>query len=274
DLSKMIGMGNGDKTVINDNQKYRTQDAEQLEKIADDIEKSHKYWDYAVGCNDNNEKNKTYWREDVKGNEKEWKERLIRAANVARQRGTLPASLQKIIDEILNPTVDYRILLQDVLEKINAEYNWNTFDRRYISRGMYLPGKESRGARTVVIALDTSGSITDEELNNFVNEVYGIVSLRYRDVYVIACDAEIHEVYHIDEYGNIPKIKNVSGRGGTDFRPVFNYVKENCIEPTALIYYTDGEGTYPTHDPGYPTIWVVVNEVDVPFGRKVMYKKI
>ena len=120
----------------------------------------------------------------------------------------------------------------------------------------------------LVIAIDTSGSISNDDLKGFFSEINSILNCvdEYK-IFLIQCDAKIQS---IDEYLSPKKIDikelKIKGRGGTDFRPVFEYMRENNIL-YPLIYFTDLMGTFPDYFPSFPVLWVTKEGGEVPFGN-------
>ena len=127
----------------------------------------------------------------------------------------------------------------------------------------------------LVIAIDTSGSCKRELVQQFLGETYQILSTRENffkkmEVYILQCDWCIHYavVIHSEEdwKKNAQKIK-IQGRGGTDFRPVFRFIKKEQEKKKlqnlkALIYFTDGDGIYPREKPDYETAFVFVKKTE------------
>ncbi len=119
----------------------------------------------------------------------------------------------------------------------------------------------------IVVAIDTSGSISQEMLNTFGGEIKAIVqSSRPTKTHVIYCDSEVN---HVDEFGPNDDLHfDMHGGGGTAFAPPFAYVAEKSIKPVCLVYLTDGYGSFPAA-PEYPTMWVCTTDVVAPFGETV-----
>src|SRR5690606_12877290 len=103
-----------------------------------------------------------------------------------------------------------------------------------------------------VCGLDTSGSIQDPEVSMFFGEIYGILEdLRPSRVVIMYCDSKVHKVVEAVDTSDLLNIRKLGapGGGGTDFRPVFNKITEMGLEPDALVYLTDGYGTFPKKPP-------------------------
>src|SRR5260370_1652888 len=117
----------------------------------------------------------------------------------------------------------------------------------------------------MVIGVDTSGSVGKEELEQFAGEITAISDEVQPDrIYVVYCDAAVNSV---QEFGPSEPISlEPKGGGGTDFRPVFDWVEENAINPACLIYLTDlCCESYPVA-PHYPVLWATDSRRTAPIG--------
>jgi len=213
----------------------------------------------------------------VRGKETEvesrWRSVVEEAANTARQRGNLPAGIQRLVKDLLQPQLPWQILLSRYLNSLmKGDYKWIPPNKRYVWQNIYLPRIYDQYALKVVVALDTSGSISENELTYFVSEVTGILRCTFEyTLWVIACDAEVQEVQRLRKGDPVSKIR-VSGGGGTRFEPVFDYVKEHRLDPDVLVYFTDLCGSFPEEKPPYPVIWIALErDVGVPFGTVYPY---
>lgn len=200
---------------------------------------------------------------DVKEVEKEWDNKVQQAINMQKRMGKGGTAFERIVQQIKKDSeVDWRKELRNFVEKITkGDYSWSMPNRRYLTTmGIYLPALHAREIGKIVIAIDTSGSITDRELQQFEVELNKIFSEFPTHIYVIYCDDEIN---HVDEFtaGSVIKL-NSHGGGGTDFIPVFEYVHEKGIKPECLIYFTDCYGDYPSRKPSYPTLWGSTTDYD------------
>ena len=190
---------------------------------------------------------------------------------VAKQEGKLPAFFDKAIENILDPKISWKNALRRFMtEKSNDNFTWARGNRRFVTQGLYLPSRVDEGAMgETVIVIDTSGSITQKELDIFAAEIKGILNeTRPIKTHVIYCDMAVN---HIDTYGPHDDIVfTMRGGGGTDFRPPFIWAQNAGIYPKALVYLTDGYGTFP-EDPGYPTMWTITNNIVIPpFGEHLV----
>jgi len=195
---------------------------------------------------------------------------IAEAARSAKSRGSLPAGLERIIDEIVNPLIDWRLQLRPFVDSCRKEdYSWTKPSRRLIHRGLYFPGLYSEGWSKITVAIDTSGSICGDILKQFIGEVVSIADETGAAVEMIWCDAEIGHIQTF-EPGELVSAGQFEprGGGGTDFRPVFAHCDES--PPKVLIYLTDLYGEFPETPPNYPVIWATMTkDADPPFGDVV-----
>jgi predicted metal-dependent peptidase len=209
----------------------------------------------------------------------EFKEAIARAAAVAKAVGKLPASMERLVNEVLDPQVDWREHIRMLVTgKIGARAEtWTRPNRRRLALNpiMILPGRKGYGCETVVVGVDTSGSIGQRELDVFFAEVGGILNdVKPRRIVVIGCDAhvsQVEEVYSLDEFDTV-RSKGLKGGGGTRFEPVFEYVEEHDLRPETLIYLTDLYGSFPSKAPDYPVVWAATTAEPVPWGEVVRIK--
>ena len=112
----------------------------------------------------------------------------------------------------------------------------------------------------IVVAIDTSGSMSDSMIGQVMNEIFAILAKRKHDITVIECDAEVRRVYKAKTPADIKK--KVAGLGGTWFSPVIDYInKDKYFRDALLIYFTDGYGEREIPKPRtYRNIWVVIDD--------------
>ena len=208
-----------------------------------------------------------------------FKQYVIAAAIHAKGRGKSPSFADDFLAEIRKPSV-----------------TWKEHLRRYASstfRSRYSPARQNRRARALmsnaassmripsrtrslngaVIMIDTSGSISDDDLSQFVSECSGIL----RETGCKFLKIFFHDVlcYHIEEYDlhTIKKIK--ATRGGTSHIDVFEKVNESKEKIGMVVAFTDLETSFPHETPHYPVLWahpVEVSDHPIPFGFKVEVK--
>jgi predicted metal-dependent peptidase len=194
-------------------------------------------------------------------NEIAWQQAVAAAMEIQRQAGKLPGALEHFFDQILKPKIDWTDQVRGELVRISGSgaYNWQRLDRRLAVRGIGAPGITGHSCGLIVLGGDTSGSIfQDKTLTaRFIGEMAGMLEdLNPGEMHSVWCDTEVKRVdilHDVDDLRAI--IGSIPGGGGTSFVPVFKYIEENDLRPDALIYLTDGDGTFPDHEPDYPVIW-------------------
>ncbi len=199
--------------------------------------------------------------------EQDWKVAVAQAAAQAKGCGPLPGGVQRLVDELLNPKISWIDMLPKFIdEAARNDYNWSSPNRRYMQQGLYLPCLKSNELRSVVLMMDTSGSIGREQISQFGAELSGILEEFDTTCVVIYADSEVAGVEEFTR-NDLPLDLHPAGGGGTDFKPAFQYVEDHGINPSCAIYLTDGDcfGGWPD-DPGYPVLWVGTKKFEPPFG--------
>jgi len=198
-------------------------------------------------------------------------ERVKTILEKAKEWGEVPLGLKDCIDEIIHPYIPIERYLRQYCgmyyRSPKHSYTWKRINRRFDEE---QPGKIRQPSFHIITAIDTSGSISVEELQHFLG-----ILLRIRNSFkgckltVIECDADVQDVYEIRGTRDIKK--EVSGRGGTDYEPVFRYIVEHKLTPDVLVYLTDGYAPKNLKKPPYPVIWVSTGDLRFPFGTVIQY---
>jgi predicted metal-dependent peptidase len=119
------------------------------------------------------------------------------------------------------------------------------------------------------VAIDTSGSVDEEMLSIFLGEVNSMMQQYPNyEINVITADTKVQS-FKTFLPGEALDYE-ISGGGGTDFRPVFEHIDQHIDYPTLLLYFTDGQGTFPTDAPSYDVLWIMPELLEVPFGEVVI----
>ena len=186
-----------------------------------------------------------------------------------KAQGEIPGEISRMIDELINPKLDWRqLLIRYLTARTNNDYSWSRPNKRFKPE-YYLPSLYSETIGNITIAIDTSGSITDEELQEILAEIEGIRETYHpKELTIIDCDSEIHNIHKVDDYTEILSLE-FSGGGGTNFEPVINYCNEN--PPAVLIYFTDLYADDVTEHVEYDILWVCNSNHSAPTIGETIY---
>ena len=198
-----------------------------------------------------------------------WRQRLASAAQQAQRAGKLGGALARMVDTWLAPTLPWRALLAHyVVDRARHDYNYTRPSRR--EGEMILPSL--RGAHCdLVVAVDTSGSIAEHELAEFVAEINAIKGGLQAHITLLACDARVAAAgpWVFEPWEEVRLPSALQGGGGTAFAPVFEWVDSVGLRPDALVYFTDGQAEFPVDPPPYPVLWLVKGKEPVPWGQRI-----
>ena len=195
---------------------------------------------------------------DVAAEEQAWDEAMHQALNIARAEGKVPGRVEETVKGAHASRLDWRTLLRRYMtDAAKSDYSWSLPNRRFIDSGLYLPSIRSEGMETIAVIIDTSGSLPAETLAAFWAELREVATeIRPHSVVVLQVDSVLQDAaeYAPDE---LPDEFALKGRGGTDFRPGFEWLDEQGIQPAVCLYFTDMEcSSYPEAEPGFPVTWV------------------
>ena len=191
--------------------------------------------------------------------------------------GRLGIDLPRSVTDLLNPVIDWKKELADFVTsscKGKDEYTWRKFNRRLISNDIYLPTVENETIGEVVVAIDTSGSIGQQQLNEFASELVSICDAVSPDaVRVLWWDTKVHgEQLFTDNYDQIGSMLKPLGGGGTRVSSVAEYINKKKINAECVLVFTDGflESDV-VWDISAPTLWMVTENRNwtPPTGKKV-----
>jgi predicted metal-dependent peptidase len=207
----------------------------------------------------------------------EIKEAMLAAAATADGAGNLPAGVKRLIQELTEPKMNWRELLRMQLEStIKSDYTWMRASRRGWHMDAVMPGMKPEPMIDIAVALDASGSISESMLKDFLSEIQGIMdSFPAYKIHVITFDTEAYNPAQYDS-DNLDSMCDyeVTGGGGTDFDCVYNYLKENEIEPKRLIMFTDGYPFGSWGDENYTeTVFILHGTTSIvpPWGQYAYY---
>ena len=199
----------------------------------------------------------------------QWQQRLAGAAQQAMQAGKLSGAMARLVDHLLQPQLPWRMLLARYMTAVaRDDFSFARPSRR--EGNAILPSLRSTQVE-LTVAIDTSGSISEEELEEFITEIDAIKGQMRARVTLLACDDKLDErgpwVYEAWETFSLPD--DIQGGGGTNFNPVFDYIKQQGREPDLLLYFSDAEGEFPEAEVHFDVIWLVKGKATVPWGQRI-----
>jgi predicted metal-dependent peptidase len=209
--------------------------------------------------------------------EAKWDIAVEQAATIAKARGDLPQHLEQFLKDA-KPKLPWTHHLKPFVRQFSKEDY--SFTRPNMGVFMatdgevILPSLWSEGLGNIVVVVDSSGSIACDKalLGEFTAEIASIHrECSPKELHFMDCDAAVHahRVYGPQDQLDL----TTHGGGGTDFRPVFERVAEERIEPVCLLYFTDMWGTFPKDPPPYPVLWISYSDTTTaPFGTVINAK--
>ena len=222
-----------------------------------------------------------YTAEEKEQIKQEFQNAVMQSAKAAGA-GNLPGGVKRLLNDLLNPQLDWRQLLAMQIQSVmRSDYTMATPSRKGLNEGYYLPGLDRETTIDIVAALDMSGSILDDMARDFLSELKGIMD-QYTDfkIHLLCFDTEVYnpKVFTQNDMGEFMEYE-LNGGGGTDFDCVFDWMKEEGVQPKKLVMFTDGYPYGSWGDEGYCDSLFIVHGgygdriPEAPFGITVPYKR-
>jgi predicted metal-dependent peptidase len=227
--------------------------------------------------------------EDLK---KFWEDKLEEAKD--RHGGDIPGELMRAIEKLLGVKVDWKQELRKMVSSLSSKADYFLPNRRFLATGAQWGSKKKKESfESLVIIADTSGSVSQKELEQFVSEAMDIMeSFKPKETFLIWCDTTVYEPVDVIKKGETWNYRKAYGGGGTSFIPPVVWIEENIIKKGKklgpVLFFTDGE---PNTGPngGWPLeteysirsyvnkfFWIILGEggvprkhVKVPFGKRI-----
>ena len=211
-------------------------------------------------------------KEEIEG---EWKQELANASYFAKNKGKLSASLERAVNGIIKSKLNWKQLLyRYITNEIKNDYSYRRPSKKFISTGIYFPSIANESI-SISCAIDTSGSISNRELNHFLGEIYSITKAHKNvELEILFHDTEISSK-HLFKHNNMHNVLKVkpTGGGGTSHIPVFEYI--NKSKPNLFVSFTDGYSDIDECKKYNKTIFVLTTDKYKPtFGKTIQYEKL
>lgn len=194
---------------------------------------------------------------------------LVLAMHRALHAGDMPGRFARLLRHVVRPKLDWRELLQRFLEsRVDNDSSWSSPNRRYLHQDLYLPSRREPVLPRVVLAVDSSGSVDEVRLAAFCAELSAILQDYDTTLTVLFHDTEVRSQQSFGRQ-DLPFTLTPHGGGGTDFRPVPDYVEQENLQPVCLLWFTDLECSRFPDEPDYPVLWITSGREDnsPPFGE-------
>jgi predicted metal-dependent peptidase len=192
--------------------------------------------------------------------------------------GRMGGKMPRAIGDLLEPKVDWREVLREFVQSAmrgKDEYTWRKMSKPYLANDMYIPSMHSETMGELIVAIDTSGSINNEQISAFASELASICDTCSPDkVRVLWWDTAVHgEQVFEGGYQDIAKMLKPMGGGGTHVSCVNDYIIKSSLNAEAIVVFTDG---YVESDIKWdvtaPTVWFVTENgrFDPPAGGRMV----
>jgi len=185
------------------------------------------------------------------------------------KKGEAPLQIERFFTIDFLGKIDWRDELKSAIDRyFKDDYTLLPPSKKLISQGIYLPSNVSQTFR-IVVAIDSSGSVDETLLSEFLSEVNFLMSMvtRYQ-IELLVCDEKIQE--HKTFTSGEALTCKVKGGSGTDFRPVFAFAAREFDDVKLLLYFSDLQGIFPHEPPNYEVKWVSHKQEEVPFGTVIV----
>lgn len=218
-------------------------------------------------------------KKELKEIQEQFKNTVAEAYQRTKMAGNELGSIEQLVGDLLTPKIDWRQLLVTTIQSIfKTDMTWMRPSRRMISRNVMLPTLTFSDTADIVVSIDTSGSISDEQRRTFLSEISGILNYYQSFKLKIFCfDTAVHNMQEYDQ-SNISDLVNYKpkGGGGTDIGCNFEFMEKEGIRPAQFVCFTDG---YNCSDSWGPedycnTVWIIHSNPNpkVPFGRHALFE--
>jgi Schitoviridae HNH endonuclease len=200
---------------------------------------------------------------------------IIRASVQAQMQGgigKLPGEVEVLLQNLVSPKLPWHRILRTYFNKmVKSDYSFRKPNRRYFP-DYIIPSQHSEALGDIAVAIDTSGSVTDEEFTHFISEVRGMMKqMRPEKLTLLQFDTEIKSETTLYNESDLERVEFV-GRGGTRIGPVIEWAAAN--KPNVMLIFTDGFFRHVEENPKVPIIWVIHSNkgFTAHYGKTIEYE--
>lgn len=215
-------------------------------------------------------------QDELEEAQREWERVVKMAADRAEKAGQMHGALKRLIEEIFpSDKIDWRLLIDDMARDARSEVtgSWARPNRRFIGEGVYLPGYTKENVFRLVLCIDSSGSVTAEQLKAMKAEAMSLLEQEIvTHVTMISTDTRVCNIMDVSNADEVAKFSLGNHGGGTDFKDAMEAVAK-VEDAVGCIFMTDMQTNSFGADPGIPTVWVdfIKSGAVAPFGKTVQY---
>lgn len=203
----------------------------------------------------------------------EAKELQSTAMAAGKDAGRMPSGMERLIIALQEPQVRWQDQLRDYLTTpARGNPKWHIPNHR-LAELAHLPYYDKEYKGNIAVLFDVSGSMSRRDIQACGAEVAEIAQDNHiEEMHVIYVSTHVTKVEYFDLNQDEVKLEPNIG-GGTYFHPGFDYMKENDIQPDAVVYFTDGYADFNFEQPDLPVIWCITSDVIAPWGKTVKIDK-
>ena len=196
----------------------------------------------------------------------------IQSAKVAKAVGKLPGAIERMVDELVNVTTPWHIILERFMEgKVRDNLSFNRPSKRFTTA--ILPSHDTKPSMGVAaLVIDSSGSVTADEFDMYNAHINRVLHTCNPEVlHVIYCDTHVtgHDEFTVED---LPVSIKTKAGGGTAFKPAFDYIDDQGIDPEVVVYFTDGyaDSDFTTK---HETVWLTTGSTNLKFGTVIKFEE-
>ena len=206
--------------------------------------------------------------EEIAEQEDKWREILSTSIHASKLRGDAPGEFLEKLQQLQKSPLNMKDILQKYADEFCMDEGSTKPDKRFLANhDMCVAGMEDERIGSLVFVNDTSGSMPARVAEVCCSVIHNAVNTLNADRLIhMDVDSRVAKVREYAPYQ--PVDIEIHGRGGTDFRPAFDWVEDNRVAPRVLVYMTDGWGTFPESPPSMPVLWLTWGKgaAEYPFG--------